>query len=287
VRPANTSVSRALLSLLLLLLPCPRLPAGAYEVGPGDVLDIKVGDEPSLSGDFRVSDEGSIIYPLLGSLDVNGMDAPAIAALIRERLAKDYLVSPQVAVFVREYDSKKVALLGDIPTPGFYVLKADGSLLAMLSEAGLKLSGTDATTTITLTRSIDTRDGAKTREAPVPQVYKLEELLNPWQEQEPIVLHDGDRVFVRSGSSGKVIVSGKVSRPGVISLSDGLTVMEAINKAGGAAEFANLKTVRVVRESPTGSEVIPVDVTAIMNGDRSQDQPLRDGDIIVVPRRWF
>jgi protein involved in polysaccharide export with SLBB domain len=78
-----------------------------------------------------------------------------------------------------------------------------------------------------------------------------------------------------------------VKRPGVVALTDGLTAVEAINQAGGLAEFGSLKGIRVVRDSPNGSEVMTVDLTAVMDGDRSKDVDLQDGDIVVVPRRWF
>ncbi len=254
--------------------------AAPYVVGPGDQLQVVVGEESELSGEYQISDEGSIVYPLLGAVEVAGLDIPAIAELIRTRLAADYLVSPQVAVYVREYGSKKVAVLGDVPRPGFFSLTADSSLLSLLSESGLKLVSADTTVVIT-------RNAGNGAAAPVPLVLKLDELLNPFHEQKPVQLGDRDRIFVKSGAGGRVIVSGKVKKPGVIALSDGMSVMEAINKAGGVADFGNLKGVRIVRESEEGSEVINVNIDAMIKGDASQDVPVRDGDIVVVPRRWF
>lgn len=254
--------------------------ADLYVVGPGDELQIVVGEEEDLSGDFQVSDEGSIVYPLLGAVKVAGLDVPAIAELIRKRLAADYLVSPQVAVYIKQYGSKKVSVLGDVPQPGFFTLKADSSVLSLLSEAGQKLGGTD--TTIIVTRGAG---GAGPASAPL--VLKLEELLNPFHDQKPVQLRDRDRIFVKSGVGGKVIVSGKVKRPGVVALTEDMSVMEAINQAGGVADFGSLKGVRVVRETETGSEVIKVNLEAIIAGDGSQDVPVEDGDIVVVPRRWL
>jgi polysaccharide biosynthesis/export protein len=267
-----------ILSVLTLLGAASE--GASYAVGSGDVLTVVVGEEDELSGEFQISDEGSIVYPLLGAVEVEGLDLPAIADLIRTRLAADYLVSPQVAVYVKEYGSKKVAVLGDVPKPGFFSLTADSSLLSLLSESGLKLAGAD--TTVVVTRS--SGNGAA---APVPLVLKLDELLNPFHEQKPVRLGDRDRIFVKSGVGGRIIVSGKVKRPGVIALSEGMSVVEAINKAGGVADFGSLKGVRIVRESEEGSEVINVNVEAMIKGDASQDVPVRDGDIVVVPRRWF
>lgn len=273
---------------LLLILAGAALAVAArgegepYRVGPGDSLDIRVGGETELSGLFPVSPEGSIVYPLLGAVRVAGLDVPAIASLIRTRLDADFLVNPQVAVYVKEYNSQRIAVLGDVPSPGIFPLKADSTLLSVLAEAGLKLAGGE--TTIIVTRSPEAA-GAALAEAPL--VLKLDEVLNPWQEQAGVRLRDRDRIFVKSGAAGKVIVSGKVNRPGVIPLTEGMSVMEAINKAGGVAEFGSLKGVRVVRENKEGSEVMTVNLEDVIAGDRSKDILVQAGDIVVVPRRWF
>ena len=263
----------------------PLAAASPYTLGSGDSIDVKVAGEAALSGAFKVSPEGTIVYPLLGSLSVTGRTITAVASLLRERLGKDYLVSPEVAVYVAEYGSKKVAILGDIPKSGWYVLKDDSTLLSLLSEAGLKLAEGDAV--IIITRAGDSGPEKRGREAMAPVTYKLERLLNPWQDQPPVELSDGDRIFVKSGSEGKVIMSGKVKTPGVIPLTDGMTAMEAINKAGGLADFGSLDGVRIVRDDPKGSEVIKLNLQAVMDGDRSKDLELKAGDIVVVPRRWF
>lgn len=255
-------------------------------MGPADLLHITVGNEPDLSGEFQVSAEGSIVYPLLGAVEVAGKTTPGIAEAIRTRLAADYLVSPQVAVYVREYRSKKVAVLGDVPNPGFYVLKADTSLLSLLAEAGVSLSGEDMTLMLRQGKpaAAARRDG---REDNAPEILSLEKLLNPWQGQTDVELKHGDQIFVKAGGGGKVIVSGRVKSPGVISHSDGMTLLEAVNKAGGLSDYASAKAIRVVRETPNGSDVTEVNLHAVMGGDRSQDMVLKEGDVVIVPRRWF
>jgi polysaccharide biosynthesis/export protein len=259
--------------------------AGAYQVGPEDILEVQVGDEPRLSGDFTVSDEGSIVYPLLGAVAVSGKDVTAVAELIRSRLAADYLVAPQVAVYVKTYRSKKVAVLGDVPTPGIFILMKDSSLLSILSEAGVRLS--DGDKTVIITRAAGEAPGATNQEAELPVVVKLDKLQSPWHDEAPIVLTDGDRVYVKADSAGKIFISGKVKRPGTVPMTPGMTLMEAINQAGGIAEFGSLKGIRVIRESHEGAEVLEIDVSAVLEGDRGKDIAMQDGDIVVVPRRWF
>ncbi|MDA0322171.1 MAG: polysaccharide biosynthesis/export family protein [Verrucomicrobia bacterium] len=264
------------------LLLAPFAALAGYDVGPEDVLEIRVADEPGLSGEYPVSEEGTIVYPLLGALPVKGKEITEITSVIRERLGADYLVSPQVAIYIKSYGSKKVAVLGDVPSPGFYTLQKDRSILSVLADAGLPLSGGDRQ--IIITRAHSAEADAELR---VPIVLSLEKLQSPWHTAEPVVLGAGDRVYVKSDTEGKVFVQGKVKRPGTLTLRAGMTLMEAINSAGGLAEFGSLKGVRVVRESKEGADVISVDLNAVLEGDRSNDVPLEDGDIIIVPRRWF
>lgn len=271
------------LGLALIILQSALCPAAAdYDVGPEDVLEIRVADEPDLSGEYPVSEEGAIVYPLLGAVTVKGKQITEITTLIRTRLAADYLVSPQVAIYIKEYGSKKVTILGDVPSPGFYTLKKDRSVLSVLADAGLPLSEGDRKIIITRAPT-----GNKKAEPMVPIVLSLEKLQSPWHTTEEIVLSAGDRIFVKSDTEGKVFVQGKVKRPGTIVLRAGMTLMEAINQAGGMAEFGSLKGVRVVRESEEGADVLTLDLNAVLEGDRSNDIPLEDGDIIIVPRRWF
>jgi polysaccharide export outer membrane protein len=253
-----------------------------YDVGPEDILDIRVADEPELSGEYPVSEEGTIVYPLLGAVEVKGKEVTDITRMIREQLAADYLVSPQVVVYIKSYGSKKVAVLGDVPAPGFYTLKKDRSILSVLADAGLPLSGGDRK--IIITRAPVATAG---NEPMVPIVLSLEKLQSPWHTTEPVILSAGDRIYVKSDTEGKVFIQGKVKRPGTLELRAGMTLMEAINQAGGLAEFGSLKGVRVIRESKEGADVISVDLNAVLQGDRSNDIALEDGDIVIVPRRWF
>ena len=268
---------------LAVFVSLPPVSVG-YDIGTGDVLDVQVSGEDDLSGTYPVSAEGCIILPLLGAVPVVNMKVEALTRLLRERLAADYLVNPHVAVFVKEYRSRKVAILGDVPSPGFHFLKNDSTLLSLLTDAGLKLASGDVNIIITRTNQAGNE---KPRDEAPPTVLDIERLLSPWQKHNPIPLSGGERIFVKSGAQGKVIVSGKVQSPGVVSLTEGLTLLEAINKAGGLAEFGNLSAVRVVRQTPKGSDVKSVDLEAVMKGDGAKDMVLKDGDIVVVPRRWF
>ncbi|MCS6800104.1 MAG: polysaccharide export protein [Myxococcota bacterium] len=120
--------------------PLPPPPAPAVDdtsLGAGDVFDVRVHGEQDLSGTFRVANDGTIDFPFVGRLAVAGLEPPAVADLIAGRLREaQYLVSPQVSVFVREYNSKRVSVVGAVDRPGTFPLTPGLTLVQLISQAG-------------------------------------------------------------------------------------------------------------------------------------------------------
>lgn len=90
----------------------------AAALGAGDEFEVRVYEEPTLSGVYVVSPSGQIDYPLLGSLTVEGLTASQVAGLLRSRLAERYLRNPFVTVVVKALTSKKIFVLGEVRNPG-------------------------------------------------------------------------------------------------------------------------------------------------------------------------
>jgi polysaccharide export outer membrane protein len=108
-----------------------------YPVGPGDVLEISVPDMPELRSRMaRVSGVNIISLPILGELNVAGLNQNQVKSRIRDRLTQ-YLHDPQVDVFVREYHSREVAVMGMVQKPGIYTLDSpDETVLGVIGKAG-------------------------------------------------------------------------------------------------------------------------------------------------------
>lgn len=120
-----------------------RLPRDAHTVvedttlGSGDVFDVRVYGEEDLSAQYRVAQDGSIDFPLIGHVAVAGLEPPQVAEHIRAALHEgQYLVSPHVSVVVREYNSKRVSVLGAVRTPGSYALRSGMGVVEAISLAG-------------------------------------------------------------------------------------------------------------------------------------------------------
>ena len=116
-----------------------------YIVGPGDVLSGHVLYEPQLSGNFRVENDGQFGYPFLGRVNAGGKTVSSIAALLKERLADGYLRNPQVTVDVEQFRSQSVFVMGEVRTPGKYVLSGSITLLDALAQAGSPTPAAGAT----------------------------------------------------------------------------------------------------------------------------------------------
>jgi polysaccharide export outer membrane protein len=114
-------------------LPVP--PAGAYRLGPGDGLTLRVYDQPQLSGVFLVDDSGMVDIPLLGLVPASGKTADALQAEIANGLERQNLIlHPSVAVEVSTY--RPFYILGEVNTPGQYPFRPDMTVLTAISIAG-------------------------------------------------------------------------------------------------------------------------------------------------------
>lgn len=101
---------------------------GDYVLRSNDLIAVTVFGEPDLAAQDRLSADGSVMLPLLGRVKISGRTAAGAAETIRQMLAADYLVSPQVNVSVVEHTKDYFTILGQVSSPGAYVLPPTGKL---------------------------------------------------------------------------------------------------------------------------------------------------------------
>jgi polysaccharide biosynthesis/export protein len=131
--------------------------AEKYKINPFDVLDITVYQEPDLSKTVRVSEDGYISFPLIGKVAVAGLDVIAAEEKIAALLEKDYLKNPSVNVMVKEYNIKKVFVMGAVKTPGSYEIPQNKTLTVI--EAIAMAGGFTSVAAENSTKIIRTEDG--------------------------------------------------------------------------------------------------------------------------------
>ncbi|HKN47521.1 MAG TPA: polysaccharide biosynthesis/export family protein, partial [Candidatus Polarisedimenticolia bacterium] len=249
-------------------------------VGAEDLLEISVFEIPDLTRTVRVSEHGTISLPLLGEIPVGGLTPMELEGALRQALSKKYLENPQVSVFVKEHGSKKVSVLGAVGKPGVYEMLGARTLLQILSEAGglTKEVGADLYV-------IRAKEGGGVDKLPV-------DVLDLMTGRDPalnLTIQPGDIVTVPMDRPIYVYVDGAVKTPGRLEelASRPITLGQAIAKAGGATERANLKAIQILRKGKDGEQVA---VTANLNRIRKgkdPDQMLQDGDVVVVPETFF
>lgn len=266
-------------------LPAGRLSAPRDPVlVAGDLLDIAVYHEADLKLDVRIPESGAFSYPLIGSVQAAGLTPTLLEASIRERLAKDYLVNPQVSVTVREFAPRQVFILGGVAKPNGYALPPSEriTLLQLISVAG-GITDKAYKEYVQIVRS-----GPKgEREVVQISLVEVEQAIAAGKGEADLELQPNDLVMIPSAAR-VVYVLGAVKEPGwfEIPADTRMTASMAIARAGSYTKFAATGSIQVLRQKPDGSaEKLAVDLGDIVSGKLDADVVLKPGDVVWVPER--
>jgi protein involved in polysaccharide export with SLBB domain len=116
-----------------------KLPAvqNDYRIQPLDTIDVSVFNETDLSVQRRVSPQGYITYPLLGSVQISGLTVGETETKLKDLLGRNFLVNPQVTVLVNHANSRHLVILGQVKSPGSYDIGDEGlTLVQAIARAG-------------------------------------------------------------------------------------------------------------------------------------------------------
>jgi polysaccharide biosynthesis/export protein len=239
-------------------------------IGSGDLLLVTVFGAPDYNHEVRVAIDGSVNLPFLGAVKVVGLTPGEVASDLQTRLsAGGYFNNPQVSVFVKEYATQGVSVLGEVQKPGVYPLLGSRTLFDVISAA----SGT--------TQTAGDRVYITHRDRPQqPQIIKLTyDAQGAAQSNVPVL--PGDTVIVQK--AGMVYVVGNVQKPtGIAMVDPGLTVLKAIALAQGIAPNASLDKARLVRKTSDGQIAIPLQLKKMLAA-QIPDMRVEPEDIIYVP----
>ena len=269
--------------LLLAVLSAHAQQDDRYRIGAGDVLDVRIYNRPQLSRDaVRVEGNGMIRMPLIDSeIQASCLTEGELAKEIATRYTK-YYRNLQVDVFIKEYHSRQVAIIGAVNEQGRFELQRRVRLLELVTYA--KGPSAKAGQTINIVHSTNAapcKQATENDDATAFASYKLSDVLEGKQPSNPY-LEAGDIVTVPEAD--QVYVVGNVFMPLTIQLREPITLTRAIAMAGGLKQDTRKDKIRVLRQEP-GSAVrkeITVDLYAIEK-KRSEDLALVPNDIIDVP----
>ncbi|MCX6556935.1 MAG: polysaccharide export protein [Candidatus Aminicenantes bacterium] len=247
-----------------------------YQIGAKDLLEISVFEVPELNITVRVSENGMVTLPLLGEIKAEGMNRAELEKQIAARLEKNYLKNAQVTIFIKEFQSKKISVMGAVKEPGMHDLIGRQSLLQVISMAG---GLTDqASDTVSIFRQF--------RNAPSQSLLiKLDDILIKANPKFNIPIFPGDIINVPGNQYLDIYVFGQVKNPGAVRMkkgSDEVTLLRAIAQAGGFSDRARRGKVMITRTENGVEKKINVDVKEILGGGR-KDFVLQAFDVIFVP----
>jgi polysaccharide export outer membrane protein len=248
-----------------------------YLIGPGDSIHIKVWNRERLSGEHMVGPFGKITLPLIGAFQIAGLNRQEASAQITE-LLQQYYDAPVVTVKIMKFLNNKVYVLGRVSNPGVIHFNSDGTLLEALSLAG-GLPTRDKTIFLSKCYIVRGKD----------QIIWIDllQLLQKANIKLNIRLANNDIIYIPESTDAAVFMMGEVQKPGSYQIqTPDLTLLDAINLAGGPTEDGNINEVRIIREMREHKGVKIVDLESILaKGDFAHNYLLGDNDIVYIPRK--
>lgn len=247
----------------------PPITIKDYILGPEDLLDISVWNHKDLDRLVPIRPDGKISYPLIGDVQASGLTVVELRDNMTEKLS-EFIKNPQVAVIVKEFNSKKIYLLGQITRPGLYRLKSEATLLEGLSMAG------------GLTRDADL-DGAYVSRGNAALPVDFRRLLVRGDMSQNIILEPNDVIYVPNVLENRIYVLGEVRSPGAFEIRGELYIVEAISRAGDFTIGAVKDEVKIIRGDLREPEIMTVNMKEVLKGDLTRNVRLKPGDIVYVP----
>lgn len=239
-----------------------------YPLGAGDALRIQVFQNPDLTIETRVSENGSVTYPLIGAVELGGLSIAAAEKKIATALEKGgFIKQPQVTILLTQIRGNQVAVLGQVNRPGRFPLEtANTRLTDMLANAGGATANGDDVAIVT-----GVRNGKVFRKLiDIPSLF-----LND-ATADDIVLQGGDSIYVHRAPV--FYIYGEAQRPGSFRIERGMTVMQALAQGGGPTTRGTEKRLRLNRKAPDGS---------VQQLEPELTDPVLPNDVIYVKESIF
>ena len=246
----------------------------SYRINPGDQLNVQVFGEPTLTQTVTVLDDGTIQYPLIGKVKVGG-STPTQAASTLTKSLEEYVKHPIVTVGVAAAGQNNVLVMGDVKTPGRYVVRSGAHVSDAIAAAG-GLGPTNG----------NYPDARVTQSNGQSTTVSLQQLLVGGQSKLNVPLSNNAIVYVQGPLPIRVEVLGAVDHPGYYEIHQGDRLSAAIAQAGTSANSkADLNHVFITREVNGKSEKQEVNMyNALQHGDFKHGDPsLAKDDVVYVP----
>lgn len=246
----------------------PAAAPADYKLGPGDSIRVQVFQNPDLTVEARVSETGSIRYPLVGSVDIGGLSIGQAEAKVAEALrVGQFLKAPQVNIVLLQVRGNQVSVLGQVNRPGRFPLETFNVRVSdMLAAAGGVTATGDDSLVVSGTRNSQ----------PFRKVIDIPALFSNIRGADDIVLAAGDTIYVNTAPV--YYIYGEAQKPGSYRVQRGMTVMQALAQGGGPTARGSQNRLRLDRTKPDGSVV---QITPRLT------DPVQAGDVLFVRESIF
>lgn len=255
--------------LTALMLLSSMAPAMADQLlGAGDVLKVSVFNNPEMTVETRINDNGAISFPLVGQVQIGGLTtAMAEKKLAGMLAAGGYVKNPQVNLLVTVNVSQQVSLLGQVNRPGRYPLDTQRSVLELLALAGgVNPDGADSVVLV--------RKGPNG--ATVKEVIDVVEMVRSGDLRRDLVVQANDVIYVERAP--RFYIYGEVQRPGTYRIERAMTVVQALSTGGGLTARGTERGVRIKRRGPDGR---------LQELDAKHEDLIQPDDVIYVKESLF
>lgn len=240
-----------------------------YRLGGGDSIRISVFQNPNLTLETRVAEDGAITYPLIGRLALGGTTiAEAERAIARALESGNFILEPQVSILLLQTRSAQVSVLGLVNRAGRYPLDTVSLRVSeMIAIAGgVAIAGGDL--------AILTGERAG---KPFRKEIDIAKLFDEKGHAEDIAVVGGDVIYVERAPS--VYVYGEVNRPGAYRLERGMTLRQALARGGGPTQRGSERNLKLHRRAANGE-------VQVMNNPKL-DAPVKPEDVLHVGESIF
>jgi polysaccharide biosynthesis/export protein len=257
----------------------PAIPAAPVipsrqTIQPGDALYFSVSPAEELSRDITVDQNGKISLPLIGAIDVSGMNAETLARKLTKALSQ-YVTNPKVDVLIKQFNSQQISLVGQVRSPGGVPYRSNIRLLDVISGGGGFLPGANKSQIRVY------RGNGSSRKATIVDVG---EALKSGDVTKDFLLQPGDLIDVPKGVS-PLTIFGNVEHGGNFEYYKNMRLLDLISLTNGFKDGANYQKIKIFRGEPPNQSVLTVRFGKVLDGHMAANILLEPGDTVYVPTR--
>lgn len=248
---------RAIFLVFVIALFSISVNAKDYVLGSGDVVRITVYEHADLNAVARISQTGSINFPLVGEVFIAGLNERAAEVKLSELLAQGgFVKSPQVSIIVDQYRSQQVSVLGEVNKPGVYAIDRGNRLMDLLAMAG-GVNPSGGENAVLIKKGGNGQGG---------HPIDLFQLLQKGDMTQNVEVADGDIIYIPR--MDVFYIYGEAQRPGSYRLQRNMTVMQALSMGGGLTPRGTQRGIQIKRKDASGAVVtIKADLSEVLMPD--------------------